>query len=284
VEEIDDFKKFFVMKSIHVELLDYSFELADRPKRVVSLVSSATEVMDKMGLIDRVVGVSEYCPRCVRGVDDFVVGKYVNCDVEALQALEPDLVLITSGVQLHLGKRLAKLGFPVYVLMLPQSFYGMLENQVVLGGLLGELERARELSDQMVMRAQALRNANSGKKCPTVYVELWLGRHMRAVGGMTFARDVVEMAGGEMVFSDESKSYFKPGFDEVRELDPDVFLFFHEPEYEVNPNTLVRDRGWNEQTPILVSTVKCGQNMIHDGPSLLDSAEWLAGELKRVTQ
>jgi len=269
------------MKSIHVELLDYSFELVDCPKRVVSLVSSATEAMDKMGLIDRVVGVSEYCPRYVSGVDGLVVGKYVNCDVEALQALKPDVVLITSGVQLHLGKRLAKLGLPVYVLSLPQSFFGMLENQVVLGGLLGELKRARALSDQMMLRAQALRNANSGKK-PKVYVELWLGRHMRAVGGMSFARDVVEMAGGEMVFGEDSKSYFKPDFDEVRERDPDVFLFFYEPEYEVDPHALVRDRGWNEQIPIVVSTVKIGQNMIHDGPSLLDSAEWLAGELNRA--
>jgi len=267
------------MKTIHVELLDYTFELSDQPQRVVSLVSSATEVIDKMGLIDRVVGVSEYCPRYVKDVESLVVGQYLNCDMERLKALEPDLILITSGVQLKLGKKLAAAGLPVYVLTLPQSFYGMLENTVVLGGLLGELRKARALADKMLTRAEALKKSHRWSK-PKVYVELWLGRHMRAVGGMSFIQDLVDLAGGDLVFGEWAQSYFKPDFDQVKAAEPDVFLFFHEPEYQVDGRSLVKERGWDESVPVIVSTVECGENMIHDGPSFLDTVEWLQGKLE----
>ncbi len=270
--------KFRNMKTIYVELLDYTFELCEKPQRVVSLVSSATEAMDRMGLIDRVVGVSEYCGRYVKDLKAPVVGQYLNCDVDQLMAMEPDLILITSGVQLKLGKKLVKLGLPVYVLPLPQSFYGMLENNVVLGGLLGELDQARALSSAMLDRSIELRGSHSSGK-PLVYVELWLGRHMRAVGGLTFIQDLVEMAGGELVFGNHSKSYFIPDFDEVAEMKPDVFLFFHEPEYLVDGRELVSERGWDTDVKVVISTVECGENMIQDGPSFLDTAEWLQKEM-----
>ena len=266
------------MKTIHVELLDYTFELSEHPQRVVSLVSSATEVMDKMGVIDRVVGVSEYCPRYVKGIDSLVVGQYLNCDMEKIADLEPDLILITSGVQLALGRKLAEAGLPVYVLPLPQSFYGMLDNNVVLGGLLGELPKARALSNKMLELAMAFKNSHRWSK-PLVYVELWLGRHMRSVGGLSFVQDLVEMAGGELVFGDLAQSYFKPNFDQVKAMEPDVFLFFHEPDYQVDARALVKERGWDTSVPVIVSTVKCGENMIQDGPSFLDTVDWLQKKL-----
>ena len=192
--------------------------------------------------------------------------------------LQPDLILITSGIQLKLGKKLVELGFPVYVLPLPQSFYGMLENNMILGGILGELQKARHLSQDMLTRAGELRQQSHGSK-PRVYVELWLGRHMRAVGGLTFIQDLVEMAGGELIFGNHAQSYFKPDFDQVAEMKPDIYLFFHEPEYLVDPQALVKERGWNPETPIIVSTVDCGKNMIQEGPSFLDTVEWLQKEI-----
>lgn len=267
-------------QKVHVELLDHVFELTDQPQRVVSLVSSATEAMHRMGLIERVVGVSEYCGRYIPYLSAPVVGQYLNCDFEQLRELKPDLILITSGVQLSLGKKLAKEGFPVYVLPLPQSFFGMLENNVVLGGLLGELGKARSLSDKMLKTADFLRQKSQGLSSrPLVYVELWLGRHMRAVGGLSFIQDLVEIAGGELVYGDRNQGYFKPNFAEVLALKPDVYLFFHEPEYLIDPDQLIQERSWDAKVQVIVSTVDCGKNMIQDGPSFLNTAEWLQKEM-----
>lgn len=265
-------------QKVHVELLDYSFELDGPPQRVVSLVSSATEAMDKMGLIDRVVGVSEYCERYITDLKAPVVGQYLNCDLKKLEELKPDLILITSGIQLKLGRKLAKAGWPVYVLPLPQSFYGMLENNMILGGILGELAKARALSAGMLHRVDAIRSRHQELR-PKIYVELWLGRHMRAVGGLSFIQDLVEMAGGELLFANRSEGYFTPDFKEVAALHPDIHLFFHEPEYLIDPKELVAERGWNPETPVIVSTVETGKNMIQDGPSFLDTVQWLQKEM-----
>lgn len=266
--------------NVHVDMLDYSFALHGAPKRVVSLVSSATEAMNEMGLLDRVVGVSEYCERYVPGLEAPVVGQYLNCDWDQLETLKPDLILITSGVQLRLGRKLAKAGWPVYVLPLAQSFYGILENIMILGGVLGALPEARRLSDEMMNRAGILKKQGPERR-PKVYLELWLGRHMRAVGGLSFIRDLVAMAGGDLIFGDRAVSYFQPDFDEVAAMKPDLYLFFHEPEYLIDPDRLIAERAWCPSTAVVVSTVECGKNMIQDGPSFLDTVEWLQNKLLR---
>jgi len=267
------------MRNIHNEYLDYRFELPEKVERMVCLVSSATEAMGKMDLLDKVVGVSEYCDRYVDISGMEVVGQYVTADIEAIKALNPDLVVTTTGIQRKLGKRMVKAGIPIYNLNLACSFDGMLENVMVLGGLLNEMEKARALTDQMRGRAEDLREKNKDKARPKVYVELWLGKHMRAVGGHSYIRDLVDLAGGELLYENSAEGYFVPDFEDVASRQPDVFVFFHEPEYLVNGDELVEQRGWNKETQVIMSTVDMGMNMIQDAPSLLDTAEWLSEQI-----
>lgn len=266
-------------RNIHNEVLNHRFELTEKPQRIICLVSSATEALDKMGLIENVVGVSAYCDRYIPGLKPPVVGEYLNCDLDAIKALNPDLVLTTSGIQLKLATRLAKEGLPVYALPLPQSFYGILETNLILGGLINELEKARQLCTTMQQQAEQLRS-QAPKYRPRIYLELWLGRHMRAVGGASFINDLIDIAGGELVFCKHTQGYFTPDFNAVAAAQPDVHLFFHEPEYLIDPESLVRERNWNPKTPVIISTVECGKNVIQDGPSLLDTAAWLQ---KKIT-
>lgn len=269
-------------RKIHNELLDYHFELTETPRRIVSLMSSATEAIDRMGMIDTLVGVSAYCQRYVPDLSAPVCGEYLNCDVDQIKALEPDLILTTGGVQLKLAARLAREGFPVYALPLPQSFYGILDNIHILGALMNALKKARELASAMQTRADQLRRRAPATR-PKIYLELWLGRHMRAAGGASFINDLVEIAGGDLIFQNHTQGYFTPDFDTVCMMEPDVHLFFHEPEHPIDPAQLVQQRNWNPATRIIVSTVKCGENMIQDGPSLLDTAEWLQRQLTSPT-
>jgi len=265
-------------RSVLNEYLDHRFELPDSPTRIVSLVSSATEALDRMGLIDRVVGVSAYCDRYISAPAPPVVGEYLNCDIEKIVDLKPDLVLTTTGIQRKLALKLAAKGLPVYPLSLPQSFHGILENNLILGRLINELAKARALSSDMLAKAEKLRQ-NAPLHRPKIYLELWLGRHMRAVGGASFINDLIEIAGGNLIFQNHTDDYFMPDFTEVSALKPDIHLFFHEPEYLITPEELVRQRQWNPEIPIIVSTVTSGRNVIQDGPSFLDTAAWLQGQL-----
>lgn len=265
-------------RTIHCEHTGHHFPLAGCPRRIVSLLPSATESLARMGCISRVAGVSEYCSRYVEHLDAPVIGQYLNADISTIRALKPDLVITTSGIQLKLARRLAASGLPVYVIPLPRGLHGILENILILGGLVNELPAAHTLIGEMREKADLLRTSNPVRK-PKVYAELWLGRHMRAVGGGSFIRDLIDLAGGTLLFGDAPQDYFTPDFDAVAALQPDIHLFFHEPEYLIDPNELVRERNWKTSTPVIISTVKCGENLIQDGPSLLDTAAWLQRQI-----
>ena len=67
---------------IHCESIDYKFDLPQKPQRVISLVSAATETLFAMGCGNRVVGVSCYCERYVPDLKAPVVGDYLKTETK----------------------------------------------------------------------------------------------------------------------------------------------------------------------------------------------------------
>jgi iron complex transport system substrate-binding protein len=267
---------------IHCESLDYAFELPEQPRRVISLVAAATETLFAIGCGDHVAGVSCYCHRYIPDLKIPVAGDYLKIDAELFTEIAPDLVLITTGLQRNLGLKLAQMGLPVYALPLPNSFYGILENTVTIGALMNALPAARRLCHKMETEAAGIRH-RSAEPRPSVYVELWFGRHMRTIGGRTYIDDLVTMAGGDPIFAGRREGYFVPDLAEVERLCPDLFLLFQESEYPVESKKLLSERGWDKSLkPMVVeSTVIRGQNLIQEGPSILETAAWLQNKFYR---
>jgi ABC-type Fe3+-hydroxamate transport system substrate-binding protein len=182
-------------------------------------------------------------------------------------------------LQRSLGLKLAQKGLPVYALPLPNSFYGILENTVTIGGLMNVLPAARRLCLRMETEAKRIRGRCVQPR-PSVYVELWFGRHMRTIGGLTYIDDLVTMAGGNPLFAERQEGYFVPDLEAVARLRPDLFLLFQELEYPVDAKALISERGWDRSfTPAIVdSTVTRGRNLIQEGPSILETAAWLQNQ------
>src|SRR5258705_11403931 len=65
----------------------------DGPRRVVALAPSLTDTLVALGLADRIVGVSDYCPDVGTKPPPVRVGGLNNLNVEAVLALHPDLVM-----------------------------------------------------------------------------------------------------------------------------------------------------------------------------------------------
>ncbi|WP_299025767.1 helical backbone metal receptor [uncultured Thermanaerothrix sp.] len=264
--------------------LGQKVELAYPPQRIVSLVSGLTETLFALGCGERVVGVSTYCRRYVSDLQAEVVGDYLRVDLERLQEVRPDLILLTTGVQRQLAQRLLRQGWPVFVLPLPNSVYGIWENIVMLGGLVGAVQPARDL----VARWQACfadLAARAFQPRPRVYAELWFGPHPRTPGALTFIHDLIEVAGGQNLFGARPAGYLSLDLAAVVQQKPQVWLLFSEPEYPIDPAVLLRARGWDVLLPdmrIVISTVQRGENLIHDGPSMMETAVWLQARLAEV--
>jgi len=258
------------------ELLGNSFELPSRPCRIISLVRSATKTMTELGCAERVVDVSPYCRRYAPEVAAPVVGDDLGADMEVLRALQPDLIFLTTGVQGALACRLAEAGLSAYALPLPSSRFGILENIVTLGALLGELRSARSLANRLNAAAEALR-AQAPAVWPRVYAELWFGRHPRMVGGRCFVHDLIEWVGGDNIFAGNPGSYLSLDLPSVVTAHPQTAIFFSEPESPVSAAALLAERGWLGLVSdrVMECGLEKGRNLIHSGPSYFATAAWL---------
>lgn len=266
--------------NVAVPALGTSLALRRPAARVVSLVSGATETLFALGAGDAVVGVTPWCARYVPGLAAPVVAEYVSGDPAAVAATRPDVVLATDGVQLPLARRLAAAGLPVFVLPVPRSRAGILENTVALGALVGRLAQARALCDRLEAEcAELVRTAPAPR--PRAYCELWFGRHARRPGGLAFVHDLLWLAGLDPVHGDRADAYERPDLAEVARLAPQWVVVFSEPEHPVDARALLAERGWDRafSPRLAISTVDLGRNLIHDGPSFVETARWLRAQL-----
>ncbi|MCS6830027.1 MAG: helical backbone metal receptor [Armatimonadota bacterium] len=263
---------------VFCDILGMEVELPERPRRVVCLVSSLTETLFEIGCADRVAGISAYCSRYISANNLPVVGDYLRVDESLLRQIDPDLILVTTGIQRALAMKLAKAGYPVYALPLPSSLSGVMENLNLLGGLMNEVESARRLRQRWEQQFQTL-YLSAPMRRPRVYIELWFGKHLRTVGALTFIHDLVEAAGGANIFGRDRRAYFVPDPEQVERFRPDVLLFHTEPDdYPVDVPALIQERGWHRWNPapyVVVGGIQKGQNIIHEGPSMMETATWL---------
>lgn len=255
-------------------------EIPAHPRHIVSLASDLTEALVQMGHGDAIAGVSVWCPNFTPQLRVPIVGDYLTVDEEKLRAVEPDLILITTGVQRGLAHKLHRQGWPVYVLPLPNSLYGVFENIIALGALVDDMPAARRLIRRWQECFSELAAAALNPR-PRVYAEIWFGKHARMVGGLTFIHDLIEAAGGENIFGDVRKGYLSLDLAEVVRRKPDIFLVYSEPEFPVQAIDLQRERSWNYRT--IQADISPPRNIIHNGPSMMKAAEWLHRELRQKT-
>jgi ABC-type Fe3+-hydroxamate transport system substrate-binding protein len=152
-----------------------------------------------------------------------------------------------------------------------------LENVITLGGLTDEMDSARALAGRW---SRFFSDLAAGAPSPRtrVYAECWFGKHVRMVGGFTFINDLLEATGCENIFGDVRQGYLELDIEEATRRHPDLMILFTEPEYPVDASTLLAERGWKLR--VIESNVTRGRNIIHDGPSMMETAAWLAGQMR----
>ena len=90
---------------------------ATAPRRIVSLIPAATEILFALGAGDRVVGRTRWGghPPAARHIPD--VGDGIRPSLEAVVAREPDLVILYDGdTNRESRERLGRLGVPTLAL------------------------------------------------------------------------------------------------------------------------------------------------------------------------
>jgi ABC-type Fe3+-hydroxamate transport system substrate-binding protein len=190
------------------DALGHAVETPAPPRRIVSLVPSETESVVELVGVSRLVGRTEYCVEPAALVGSVpTVGGTKSIDVDAVLALEPDLVLANQEENARgpIEKLLAS-GANVHV-----SFpCGVLEALAYLRALAALLHVSPDAAPIAAVEREverALLSARGGAGEPVrVFVPIWKEPWM-TFDGRTFASDLLELVGATNVFSDRPRRY-----------------------------------------------------------------------------
>jgi len=194
-----------------------------RAERLVVMAPAAAEMIDRLGLADRVVGVGNFVdwPPAMTRLPR--VGLHTSPNMEQVLALEADLFITARGVAAAgKGRRLEELG--VEVLALETGTYdGVFASLLRLGDRLGCPERAHALERSMRERLAAVAARARDASRPSV---LFLVGHdpIYAAGPGSHLDRLITLAGGSNAAYDSHAPYQMMSLEVILARGPEIIV------------------------------------------------------------
>jgi iron complex transport system substrate-binding protein len=248
--------------------------------RIVSLCPSNTEIVCALDLGAALVGLdrSSDWPPEVRALPR--VGPDTSVDVDAIAALEPDLVLSSLSVP-GMERNVAALdaaGIPHLVVdarSIPEVFASIR----LVGRLFGRGALAESVVGGMQARLDAVEaRARALPRRPKVFLEWW-PKPVIVPGRACWTTEMVRVAGGESVFGHLDVRSTPVENDAVPPTAPDILLtcWCGVPHEHQKPGKLAERAGWRDIPGIRAGHVYAAEERLfgRPGPRLVEGVEWL---------
>ena len=253
--------------------------LKSEPQRIISHVPSITETLFALGLGDKIVGDSDYCdyPEAAKTVPK--IGGYFTPNIEAIVALNPDLVL-TDGYVPDLITKLDSLGIPLAVID-PKDINGILRDIELLGNVTGSQKEATELTSDMKKRIGAVVDAVSSASRPSVFYVFDATDTTKpwTAGPGSFVDALINLGGGNNVAASASDPWIQFNMEELVDADPEILLVdSHMGTAVISPEELKELPGWQNLTAVKENRIYTidGDLVNRSGPRIVQGLEDIA--------
>ncbi|MBZ5627651.1 MAG: ABC transporter substrate-binding protein [Acidobacteriia bacterium] len=259
------------------------------PRRIVSLQPSATVIIERLGLLDRVVACTRYCadvcPEAARG--RAIVADSWTAQAGEILAAKPDLVIASVPYQEEAVGEILKAGIR-FLGFAPRTLADIYGDIAAIAGILGAAERGDAVIGKMQGDVAAIATRTRGTTGPRVYCEEW-GKPL--IHSQRWVAELVEAAGGEFLGAPGKQTTAE----QVRDMNPEVIIAAWCGAGDRVPlEKMVRDRQWqdlaaarnrrvfcirdellNTPAPTLVGGLRALGHAIH--PDLFPTAEGIRG-------
>ena len=199
-----------------------------RPSRIVSLIPAVTEMLFVIGAGPQVIAVSSFdqYPPQVKMLPR--VGALLDPDLERILSLRPDLVVVYES-QADLRRQLERAGVPMYIYK-HAGLADVLETMQAVGARIGRAPEAaaavKQIQDHLA-RIRAKVQSRARPRTLLVFSRDALAlRGIYASGGIGFLDDMLEVAGGENVFSDVRRQSVQATTELILARRPEVIVEF----------------------------------------------------------
>ena len=248
--------------------------VVERPaQRIVSLAPYLTELLFAAGAGERLVGVAEFSDYPEAAATLARVGGSGGLDLEAIVALQPDLVLAwQSGNPAAQIGRLQSLGLTVFISE-PRQLQDVPASLRRLGRLAATGSVAAKQADRFNARYSELHDKYSARPGVSVFYQIW-DQPLMTLNGEHLFSDVVRLCGGENIFGSLPSLAPQIDIEAVLQADPDVIVIASDSD---DTPLLAAWQRWPQ-----LSAVKQGhvyavrrEQLVRHSPRILDGAERL---------
>jgi iron complex transport system substrate-binding protein len=258
--------------------LERTVTLSAPAQRIVSLAPANTEILFAIGAGDQIVGrdsFSDYPPES--GSVQDIGGSFGEYDLEAILALQPDLVLAGEINSPELVASLEDLGLTVFLLPNPTGFTELYNNLETVGKLTGHVTEAADLSESLSARVDAVESATmSVTDIPGVYYELDATNPAApyTAGTDAYVTKLIWAAGGKNIMFGTYEEWITISLEQLLVADPDIIIL-GDAAYGETPEKVAARPGWDALTAVQTGQIfPIDDNLVsRPGPRLVDGLE-----------
>lgn len=252
--------------------------LDDIPDRIVSVAASPTEILFAIGAGPQIVGVDNYSDYPAEVANVTKVGDY-NLNVEAIIALQPDLIVTGDLVNRQQLDLLATKGIP-YVILADRTLEGVLKTIRLAGVITGHVAEADQVADALADRISAVKNKTLADDVlkPKVYIEYDDYMGLWTYGPGSFGDDLIMQAGGTNIAHNTSSEYPKVASEFVMAENPDIIVYTTGSWSTLSNSTYENRPGWDNISAVVNDKIYgVDANLLSRyGPRIVDCLEELA--------
>jgi iron complex transport system substrate-binding protein len=263
-----------VLSAVVIEQSDgEQLTLEQPPERIVSLGTSATEILCAIGAGDQLVAVDSYA-NCPLGSSELPELDSFSPNLEAIAGFEPDLVYMSDDRDGAL-EALRNIGITVLYLELPTSLDGVLDRIVIFGRVTGQEDEAEVLVQAMRERMQAVIEAvEDVEEGPRVFHEL--DPTYFTVSPDSFVGDFYNLLKAQNIAAGAQGEYPQLSAEVIIERDPEVIVLADEAA-GVTEDSIASRPGWDTLTAVQTGRVCLVDPDIvsRPGPRIVEALEAL---------
>jgi iron complex transport system substrate-binding protein len=239
---------------ITVRAANGDVRIKERPKRIVSLSPSVTEMLFAMGAGDQVVAADEHSNYPAEAPDTKLSGFEPN--VEAIVKFDPDLVLISED-RGELQKALQAVGVPLMLTPSAESLDDTYEQIIELGEATGQSADAQQLVDSMRNDLKGLAASIPELDEPLTYYHELTDSFYSATS-KTFIGQIYGMVGLRNI-ADEAKvpgsEFPQLSAEYIIDADPDIIFLADTKCCGQSAKTVASRPGWDQITAVKTGAV-----------------------------
>jgi iron complex transport system substrate-binding protein len=264
-----------------VDALGETMVLESPAQRIISLAPSITEILFAIGAGDQVVGREDMANYPEEALALPSIGNtFAGLNVEAIFALEPDLVLAAPLTSPEQVASLTDVGLTVFLLDNPPGVEGMYQTLRTAAMITGREVETEALIEGLMARVNVvLESVETAESTPLVYYELdatdpaapW------TTGPGTFIDDLITKAGGQNVAADLQGEWVQISSEELIVRNPDIIVLGNAM-WGVTAEAVAARAGWEGITAVVNGAIFPFNDDLasRPGPRLVDGLEEMA--------